>query len=151
MEEDIRFHKGFTPVDPRGAASRTNSNWKLELCSLRRIYVQASGGGLIKLPRQWFRPDLISSWLVLLLPSSWTLSLSFSITKQQHRSTFRLPLRIHSTPELNSTIIQRQTKFHHLPLPSSKHLEDHPRPLDRNTIVRLDRRDPKGTNKFYRR
>lgn len=76
MEEDIRFHKGFTPVDPRGAASRTNSNWKLELCSLRGIYVQASGGGLIKLPRQWFRPDLISSWLVLLLPSSWTLSLS---------------------------------------------------------------------------
>lgn len=78
MEEDIRFHKGFTPVDPRGAASWTNSNWKLELCSLRGIYVQASGGGLIKLPRQWFRPDLISSWLVLLLPSSWTLSLSLS-------------------------------------------------------------------------
>lgn len=110
------FHKGFTPVDPR--ASRTNSNWKLELCSLRGIYVQASGGGLIKLPRQWFRPDLISSWLVLLpsfspppflFLSSWTLSIPLPITKQQHfRSTFRLPSSSHPLTPLPLLSLNRR-------------------------------------------
>lgn len=134
MEGDVRFHKGFTPVDPRGAASRTNSNWKLELCSLRGIYVQASGGGLIKLPRQWFRPDLISSWLVLLLPSSWTLSLSFFITKQQYRSTFRLPLRIHSTPSPSSSL---SLNWRHRVNIGVREIQSKDREFSFNRIVRI--------------
>ena len=76
---------GFAPVAfpaaRRGGSARRGAtnrfgNWNV---LARRIYGQPSGGGLIKLPWQWFRPDLISSWLVLsginqlfLHLSSWT-------------------------------------------------------------------------------
>lgn len=106
------FHKGFTPVDPR--ASRTNSNWKLELYSLRGIYVQASGGGLIKLPRQWFRPDLISSWLVLLpsfspLPSSFSrLGLSLSLSLLRSNNTVDFPSSSHPLTPLPLLSLNRR-------------------------------------------
>ena len=50
----LRFRR-VVVVDPRGADQF--GNWNV---LARRIYGQASGGSLIKLPRQWFRPDLIS-------------------------------------------------------------------------------------------
>lgn len=93
----------------------------------RRIYEQTSGGSLIKLPRQWFRPDLISSWLVLLetlsLPQlclSLSLVLDSPVTKQQHwqptwfMSTFWLPSSHVATP-LSSSLIEdtkRARNFH---------------------------------------